>query len=164
MVLPTGDYRYNDFRIDARTASQRVVSGNVGFSAGEFWSGRRTSTNLNLSVRPYQGITLSSNYRHDNVNLPEGKFSTDLVRMSGEWHVSPWTSVTSNVQYDSVSDVVGLFGRLRWIVTPGSDFFLVYAHNWQYDPDWQADPMNVRNRFVTLSRGAATKINYTHRF
>ena len=164
VVLATGDYRYNDFRIDARTASQRVVSGNVGFSAGEFWSGRRTSTNLNLSVRPYQGITLSSNYRHDNVNLPEGKFSTDLVRMSGEWHVSPWTSVTSNVQYDSVSDVVGLFGRLRWIVTPGSDFFLVYAHNWQYDPNWQADPMNVRNRFVTLSRGAATKINYTHRF
>ena len=66
--------------------------------------------------------------------------------------------MTGNVQYDTVSEVVGLFTRLRWILTPGSDFFFVYTQNWQYDP------AAIRDRFLTLSRGATTKMNYTHRF
>ena len=158
VVLPIGEYRFSELRIDARTANQRMVSGSFGLSKGEFWSGDGTSLNLGVSVRPHQGITLSTDFRHDAVDLPEGSFSTDLVRLSGAWHLSPWTSVTGNLQYDTVSEIVGLFTRLRWILTPGSDFFLVYTQNWQYDPTV------IRDRFVTLSRGATTKINYTHRF
>ena len=158
VVLPIGEYRFSEFRFDARTANQRMVSGNIGFRKGEFWSGNGRSTNFGLTVRPHQGITLSTNYRHDDVDLPEGAFTTDLVRVSGAWHLSPWTSVTGNVQYDTVSEVVGLFTRLRWILTPGSDFFFVYTQNWQYDP------AAIRDRFLTLSRGATTKMNYTHRF
>ena len=76
------------------------------------------------------------------------------MRLSGAWHLSPWASVTGNVQYDTVSEIVGLFTRLRWILTPGSDFFLVYTQNWQ----------SAADRLYTLSRCATTKINYTHRF
>ena len=158
VVLPVGEYRSNEVRIDGRTASQRVVSSNFGLSKGQFWSGHRTSGYLNITGKPFQGITLSSLYRRDDVDLAQGSFSTDLVRMSGAWHVSPWTSVTGNVQYDSVSEIVGLFARLRWILRPGSEFFLVYTQNWQYDP------AEAHDRFATLSRGATTKLNYTHRF
>ena len=40
----------------------------------------------------------------------------------------------NNIQYDSVSDVVGWQLRLRWTVTPGNDLFVVYTHNWLDDP------------------------------
>lgn len=158
VVLSNGEYQFSEFRIDARTANQRVVSGYFGFSKGEFWSGHRTSANVNVDVRPYQGITVSANYRRDDVDLPAGTFATDLVRMSGAWHLSPWTSVTGNIQYDSVSEIVGLFARLRWILRPGSEFFLVYTQNWQYDLT------KIHDRFLTLSRGATTKLNYTYQF
>jgi hypothetical protein len=36
VILPIGDYRFSGFRIQGRTASQRTVSGNVGFSRGQF--------------------------------------------------------------------------------------------------------------------------------
>ena len=49
---------------------------------------------------------------------------------------------------------MGLNSRLRWIVRPGSDVFLVYAHNWS-----ERD-----GSFSTLMRGVTTKVNYTHRF
>ena len=159
IVLPVGEYRFSEVRFDARSASQRPVSGRVGYTMGDFWSGSGRSTNVGLTVRPVQGVTVSADWSRDDVTLPEGEFTTDLVRLSGAWHLSPWTSVTGNIQYDTVSEIVGLFARLRWILTPGSDFFLVYTQNWQYDRTSLNDA-----RFVTLSRGATTKINYTHRF
>ena len=26
---------------------------------------------------------------------------------------------------------MGLFGRFRWIITPGNDLFIVHSYNWQ---------------------------------
>jgi hypothetical protein len=158
VVLPVREYRFSHVGIEGRTASQRKVSGNVGFDRGQFWSGNGASINAGISIRPVPGVTVSADLRHVDVDLPEGAFTTDLARVSGAWQASPWVSVTGNVQYDTVSEVVGLFTRLRWILTPGSDFYLVYTQNWQYEP------LALRDRFVTLSRGATTKINYTHRF
>ncbi len=62
--------------------------------------------------------------------------------------------------YDDVSKIVGLFVRLRWIVTPGSDIFFVYTHNWQNTSLGLLDDREL----VTLSRGAAVKVNYSYRF
>ena len=160
VTLPVGEYRFSELRFDARSANQRPVSGRIGYTLGGFWSGSRRSSEVGVSVRPVQGVTISTDWERDDVTLPQGEFTTDLVRLSGAWHLSPWASVTGNVQYDTVSEIVGLFTRLRWILTPGSDFFLVYTQNWQYDRT-----AVVRDaRLLTLSRGATTKINYTHRF
>ena len=159
VTLPVGEYRFSDLRFGAQSADLRPVSGRIGYTLGDFWSGSRRSSDVGVSVRPVQGVTISTNWERDDVTLPQGDFTTDLVRLSGAWHLSPWASVTGNVQYDTVSEIVGLFTRLRWILTPGSEFFLVYTHNWQYDRTAVVDA-----RFLTLSRGVTTKINYTHRF
>ena len=105
-------------------------------------------------------MQLSGNYEHNDVELEDGEFTTNLVRIEGSWDVSPWASLTSNVQYDDVSNIMGVFARLRWILQPGSELFLVYSHNWQRQ---QEDLLSPR-RFRTLSRGGSTKINYTIRF
>ena len=75
----------------------------------------------------------------------------------------PWIGFTSQIQYDNVSEILGLFARLRWILTPGNDVFLVYTHNWRdFDGDLIENPHE--RGFSTLSRGATVKLNYTHRF
>ena len=69
-------------------------------------------------------------------------------------------SLSGNVQYDDVSDIVGLFARMRWIVSPGNDVYLVYSHNWERLLD---DPL-ARRGLSTISRGASLKASYTYRF
>jgi hypothetical protein len=44
--------------------------------------------------------------------------------------------------------------RLRWIITPGSDLYLVYNHNW----------LEQDSRLVTRQRTGTVKLSYTHRF
>lgn len=66
----------------------------------------------------------------------------------------------TQVQYDEQSDLFGLFSRLRWIVKPGNEVFLVYTHNWQNLSTSILEDPELR----TLSRGASVKMNYTYRF
>ena len=56
--------------------------------------------------------------------------------------------LVNNVQYDSVSGVLGWQARYRWIVRPGNDVFIVYTHN------WVEDPFGPSERFLTLDRRA----------
>ena len=154
VLLPIGAYAFDDWQLNAETASHRRLSGSVSVAVGELWSGDRAALQLGLTVRPYAGVTATAEWEHENVDLREGRFRTNLVRMLGSWHASPWIAFDGNLQYDTVTAVAGLYTRLRWILRPGSDFYFVYTENWR----------SMRDRFHTLSRGATTKINYTHRF
>ena len=68
--------------------------------------------------------------------------------------------MTGQVRYDDQTQLIGLFARLRWIVKPGNDIFLVYTHNWQ---NLGAGILDNRD-LITLSRGGSIKMNYTYRF
>ncbi|HSG09423.1 MAG TPA: DUF5916 domain-containing protein [Longimicrobiales bacterium] len=148
------------WRLEGRTASRRKVSTNVEFGRSGFWDGTRTSVELGLTVRPNPGLDLSWDWERNHVDLPQGTFNASLYRMSTGWDASPWVSLTGNVQYDNVSDLVGLFTKLRWIVRPGNDVFLVYSHNWERG--FTSDLLD--RRYTTISRGASVKVNYTYRF
>ena len=154
VALAPGEYSFNDVTINVSTANQRVVSVNGELQLGEFWSGTRRRTEFGATLRPNGSLNLEAVIERQDVSLSEGDFHTTLMRTNANWTPTPFASLTNSLQYDDVSRMLGLNMRLRWIVRPGSDFYFVYAHNWR-DTD---------GRFFTVSRGATTKVNYTHRF
>jgi hypothetical protein len=154
VVLPAGEYSYDTVGFDLSTASQRPVSGSLNLDAGEFWSGTIRRSRFGLTVRPGPSTSLSTDLELQSISLAEGTFSTTLTRFSASWYPTPWISLTSRVQYDDVSEGLGLNVRLRWILRPGSDLYAVYAHEW----------LETLGRFATLGRNATTKLNYTYRF
>jgi hypothetical protein len=154
IVIPVGDYTYNEYELSFRSANQRAVSTDIEFNRGQFWSGERTGVELGLTVRPASGVALSADWEQNDVDLPEGSFDTKLARFNMDWQFNPWVSVTGILQYDNVSKIYGLYSRFRWILQPGSDLYFVYTHNWLSEIDG----------IITMSRAATTKINYTHRF
>jgi len=90
------------------------------------------------------------------VSLAEGRFSSNLIRVVTDSQFSPYMALVNIVQYDTISRVMGWQSRYRWIVTPGSDVYLVYNHNWLDDP--------LKSRFTTLDQRFASKVLYTYRF
>ncbi len=159
VTIPVGNYNTWEWQVSAHTAGRRVISGRVELSGGEFWSGNRMRYGAGVTVKPRAGVSVTPEFERNDVNLPEGDFSTHLFRLVGQWHMSPWASFMGNLQYDDVSEVVGLFTRVRWIIRPGNDLFFVFTQNW--------DNMSARLLdfdLATRSVGATTKINYTHRF
>ncbi|ALO45776.1 carbohydrate binding family 9 domain-containing protein [Pseudohongiella spirulinae] len=157
--IQPGDYDSDNWSANISTAGRRMLSGSVNFERSEFWGGDRDRLDVSGTIRPRVGISVSANYQRNEVSLPQGEFDTNLVRLSWAWNFNPWVALTGNVQYDDLSEVVGVYARLRWIIQPGNDVFLVWSNNWLYEDD----PLNDR-RFTRLTSGGALKVNYTFRF
>lgn len=154
IIIPIGDYRNWWINAGVETAPFRRASAAVAVETGGFWSGRRTEYRLQLTLRPLAGVELAPEYVHTSVDLQEGAFSTDLVRFQGTLDFTTWLLFSAIAQYDNLSNLLGVNSRLRWIITPGSDLYLVYNHNW----------LEEDSRFVTRQRTGTVKVSYTHRF
>jgi hypothetical protein len=156
VILPDGnEYRFNRYFVRAFTANRRVINGNVEYENGSFYSGHRRDFQVGVGFRPRAGVSIGLNNEWNRIELPEGKFSTRLLRLNGNTQFNPWVSIANNLQYDSVSRVLEWQFRFRWIPRPGNDIYFVYTHHWLDD---------LTGHRSTLDRNAATKVVYTHRF
>ena len=100
-------------------------------------------------------LTTSLELRKYWVRLAEGDFDTTLALVRLNLFFTPKISLTNFVQYDTDSENIGLQSRLRWILKPGQEMYVVFNHQWQED---------ALDRFKTLSSDFRAKVNYTMRF
>ena len=156
VTLPAGgEYKFTRYGVNVATANRRPFSVSTTYENGSFYSGHGRQFILNLALRPMPGVLVNLNNEWNRIELPEGEFSTGVLRFNANTQFSPWISLVNNVQYDSVSRILGWQSRFRWILRPGNDLHFVYAQNWLEDPVSGGH---------TLDRTAATKLVYTHRF
>lgn len=157
VVVPLGEYVNWGYELDASSASFRKISGSIGYEAGGFWTGNISSLVLGLTIRPLPGVNLSSGYTHTKVTAENSGFKTNLFQLDLGLDFTPDISFSSNIQFDDVSEIMGSNTRFRWIITPGTDIYCVYNHNWLNDPA-------VNRRLFTIQQGAALKVIYNYRF
>lgn len=154
MIIPSGEYYYWTVNAAFSTASFRKLSGRISYDYEGFWTGTRGQTNLSGTARVYPGVNITGEWTHVDVNLAEGDFTTDLYRLRSNIDLTPMISFTSILQYDNMSELLGLYQRLRWIFSPGADLYLVYSWNW----------LNHEDHFTPIENSSAVKLSYTYRF
>ena len=158
IVLPVGAvYRFTRYGIRGRTADHRVVALEGNTEVGDFFSGRAREQSVEMSVRPRRGMALSVEAEHNVLHLAQGSFDANVFRTGVSTQFSPFVSVASDLQYDTVSRLLGWQMRFRWIHRPGNDLYFVYTHNWR---ELLLDPAD-RRRLATLDNRLATKLVYT---
>lgn len=155
IIIPDGEYANWVGELGFETAEFRKISGGFEVEYGGFWSGNYTEIEGGLRLRPIPGIELTPSFERSMIRLPEGDFNTNLFLFEGIWDLSTELFLTLNVQYDNLSNEIGMNNRLRWILTPGSDLFLVYNHNWEENP---------LGRYKTITQAGVVKVSYTFRF
>lgn len=154
ILIPKGDYHNWSFNLRAGTAGYRKVSAAADFTREDFWAGHRNLYNLDLAVRPIQGINLMAHFSRSDVFLEQGDFQTDLIRFRANVDLTPDLAITNSIQFDNVGDILGLYNRFRWTLRPGADLYLVHTWNWQrYD-----------QRFEPIETEGTIKLSFTHRF
>lgn len=68
--------------------------------------------------------------------------------------MNPFISNSNNVQFDSVSRVLGWQSRFRWTVKPGNDVYVVWLNNW----------LDTSTGLTPVDRNAAMKAIYNYGF
>lgn len=153
VVIPVDTYHWFYGTFNAGTDPSLPIAGEVGLQFGEFYDGTRFDYAATAYLRPNTRFKGSLEGVHQDINLPEGDFEVDIVRTRGTLQFSPDLTLDTIVQWDSVSDAVGLNARLRWEPVPGQEIYIVY--NESYDAD---------ENFTSLEREAILKFGATIRF
>ena len=162
VTIPVGGYRFQDVDVTLALGQQRPFAGGLSFQRGSFFSGTKTSVSFGGGGRFGRGrveltprLSLEPSLAFDWVDLPEGEFTTRLVRTRTTYTVTPLMFVSALLQYNSSNDSVSTNIRLRWEYQSGSELFVVY--NEQRD--------TLARRFPDIeNRAFVIKINRLFRF
>ncbi len=153
-VIQPGDYRFNRGFASISTTTARPLSAFASVDAGEFYNGSSEKYGGGLEWRASSHLYFSVQSELDDVSLPDGGFDVVLTSARVNLTFNPNLSWNTLIQYDNVSDTVGIYSRIRWTVRPGSDVYLVFKHG--------LDTEDVR--FAKTTNEVAAKLGWTFRF
>jgi hypothetical protein len=131
VMIPPGRYHWMRYRLEVGTAQKRRLYTQVTWWFGGFYGGELDQIVWTGAWNPTPLVTVEFSGEQNIGRLPEGDFTQTLVGTRLRFNWSPDLSLASYVQYDTVSNSVGVNTRLRWTFTPAADLFVVYNHNVQ---------------------------------
>ena len=156
VTIPPGLYSFEDYQVGFNTGNQRVMNGGLFYTGGGFYDGQRQGISGFLGWRPSVHFRGSLNFSYNDISLPAGSFITRLIRLNLEGIFSSTLAWTNSIQYDNVSETIGINSRLHWIPEAGREGFIVLNHGLE---DFDRD-----NRFHSSNAEVAIKFGYTFRF
>jgi hypothetical protein len=153
VVIPVGSYRWTRYQAQIDTASKRrfVVHGSIEW--GGFYDGTRRQVQLGVTVKAGRHLTIEANTERNDVELPAGSFATVVQALGATLSLSPNVSWDNLLQYDNESRVAAAQSRLRWILRPGNDLYVVLNRGWyrtfdgRYRPDFDRGTVKLQYTF-----------------
>ncbi|RPJ85896.1 MAG: hypothetical protein EHM18_08995 [Acidobacteria bacterium] len=155
VILPVGKYDFSSLGADFNTSETRPFFVSLGFRSGSFFGGTRREARIESTWRKDRHLSTALSLEQNWVRLEEGNFNTSLVMYRLDYSFTPFITLATFTQYDTESRNLGLQSRLRWILKPGNEFFLVLNHAWEE---------NQFDRFEAAQTRFRVKFNYTFRF
>ncbi len=157
VILPVGAYRFTRWRAEVFTASRRAWQTNATWWFGNYWSGHADEVNISFQYKLAPHFQATIDTRQTFARLKEGNFVARVFSLRANYSLSPYLTFFNLVEFDNDSRNLGWQSRVRWILKPGNEVFLVFNQGWQ-----QEDARGLR--FRTTSRQLAGKMQYTFRF
>jgi len=126
IIIPEGVYRFNEFMLFGRTDGSRRISTRVRAGIGHFYTGYRHNYELEPTFRWSHKLNTAFTYNHNNINLPEGHFKTNLFGTRVDYSFSTSMFLNAFIQYNNDSQQWSSNIRFNLIHRPLSDLFVVY--------------------------------------
>ena len=126
IVIPAGSYSFNRPRVEfnSDTSKRLILTGS--YKWGNFFSGKRDEISGGITFRPNPHLLFDFSDSFNNVRLPQGDFTTNLLVGRVNYNFSRKLLTSALLQLNSAARVSALNIRLRYIYRPNSDFFVIY--------------------------------------
>ena len=156
ILIPPGRYRFSDTALSIETSDARVADVELEVRAGDLYTGTIRAYEAEASWRPSRHFNGSISYRVDFVDLPQGKFDNRVFSADLAVTFTNTLSWVNLIQFDNVSNDLGLDSRFHWVPEPGRNFYVVLSHNMNRN--------EINDRFSTTRTGLTVKLDHTFRF
>ena len=131
-----GDYWTTTSGLFLETSQGRPWDVEAMILTGGLFDGRRDRFNIEAKWRVSALLQMTADYDVSLVDLGPGRrFDTHVVAGRVDLDFSPELSLFNLAQFDNESNEIGWQSRLRWIYSPGCDFFAVLGSSWGKEVD-----------------------------
>jgi hypothetical protein len=156
VVIPGGTYSFDHTCATLYTGEQRALATESTVCDGGFFDGSIFVFETRTIWRPSKHLKVVLGGEYNDVDLPEGDFITRLATLNVDVAFNTAWSWENFLQYDNVSDTVGLNSILRWIPQAGQETVLaVNTLREDFDRD---------GRFRSFASDLTLKLSYTFRY
>ncbi len=156
IIIPTGSYSYGATDLRIETGDHRPLKVKFNFLDGDFFDGSIRSVRSEIDWTPSKHFSAELAYSVDDVDLPQGSFTAKLISTRLDFVFSNALSWVNLIQYDNVSETIGINSRLHWVPQAGRNVYLVLNHNY-------AERLSD-DRFHSTTTDVTIKADYTFRF
>ena len=156
VVIPAGKYAFDQYCINFATGEFRHLAATGSYCGGDFFDGTQSAAGIDLVWRPNQHFRIALGYGVNDIELPYGNFTTRLVSIAADIAFTNTWYWENLIQYDNVSDSMGINSILRWVPRAGRELVLVLNREF-------IDPLENRH-FESVSGDITFKFSYTFRF
>lgn len=156
VVIPGGRYTFEQVCAGVYSGEQRGIATQSSICSGDFYDGRMFSFETTTTWRPSAHFRMTVGAEYNNIDLPQGDFITRLWTLNADVAFNVAWSWENFLQYDNVSDTIGVNSILRWIPRAGRETVLAINHQFE---DFDRD-----SRFKTQSSDLTLKLSHTFRF
>jgi hypothetical protein len=127
IFVPKGSYKHNEAQLVFMTNQGAPISLNMETRIGGFFGGDRVAWTPTLRMRAGDALTTEVAYQRNQVTLPWGDFTTNLLRTRLSYSFTTRAFVQALAQYNDRADLWSLNLRFGWLQAANTGLFVVYT-------------------------------------
>nr|WP_321441762.1 sugar-binding protein [uncultured Hyphomonas sp.] len=158
LVVPVGVYDNNGVKFRVQSSYVRPWGTTSEIEFRDFYGGESKRYDFNVNFRPNPHVDLKAGYKREDISVPAGDVSVQIGSLETVFNVSTDLSVTTQTQYDNISNSLSFFGRLNWEVRPQTEVFFALGHGAYIEGD------DFRRNFRSVQTSAILRFGNTFRF
>jgi hypothetical protein len=133
VIVPAGSYRSPYLFSQGNTDRRKWLSASLSANIGGFLSGNQVSLAPQINIRHGGQFTSSFRWTRNDIDLPQGKFVTNLGSVRGTYNFSTLVNFSALVQYNDRTKNWSTNLRFNWLRTAASGLYIVYNDTELFD-------------------------------
>lgn len=148
VTVPAGTYDHTEAQLVLQSNQGAPVYGRVQVMRGGFFGGKRLAVNPTLRVRVGEAFNTELAWERNDIELPTGRFTTNLSRLRVSYSFSPRAFVQSLIQYNDRANTWSSNFRFGWLQQANTGIFVVYTDSHLIDDDRSFVPRGTGRSFI----------------
>ncbi len=158
IIVPIGAYQNDGMRLSLTSSFLRPYGGKAEIEVRDFYDGEATVLELEVLARPSRYVDLRARYERNDISVPAGNVLVQIGGLDTVFNLSPRMSISTQTQYDTISNSLSVFGRLQWELRPETEVFVSMGHGAVIPDD------DFGRNFRSVETQAIVRFGHTFRF
>ncbi|MBA2670278.1 MAG: carbohydrate binding family 9 domain-containing protein [Gemmatimonadetes bacterium] len=147
--VPAGTYDHRELQLVAMANGAAPYALRLRAQIGGFFGGRRVALTPGVRLRFSDAFNTDVSLAHNDVNLPTGRFTTNLARARVSYSFTPRAFVQGLLQYNDAADLWSANLRVGWLKQANTGLFIVLNETQSFEDNLRP-PSAVTGRSLTL--------------